>query len=102
MPQVTEVGNRIWNHIDNPSITNEEVHYLDDNNKITEIVLSKKYSRVVCVFLSMDENEVAFISYGEPIEEKINWEEVVSEVEEVHENMDEWAKERKKQVEEAM
>lgn len=96
--EVTEVGESIWNHIQSTGLSQEEVSYLVDNNKITEITLSKTYDAVVCIFLATSEDKVAFISYGKPIDSKIDWDEILAEVEEIHENMTQWAQKEKRRA----
>jgi len=103
MPEeITEVGDQIWNHISVTGLSRNEVEYLDENNKITEITVSKRHKTTVCIFLATEGDEVAFISYGEPIEDDIDWEEILAEVEEVHENMTRWAEKRKRKAKEEL
>lgn len=96
MPSVVQVDDKIWNHISTPDLNEKKLNYLDENNKITEITLSKVLQVSVCVFLKVGEGDIAFISYGEKIDEDLDWKEIYEEVKETHETMKEWAEEERK------
>jgi len=91
MVKIVEVEENIWNHIDTPNLDERELAFLNENNKITEIVLSKVFGVSVCIFLKIN-GDVTFVSYGKPINGDIDWEKIYEDVEKTHKTIDRWAK----------